>query len=293
MGLRIVGITAFIILVIFGVYLGGKRVWQAVTNNTGTETKTAQVQATPSPITDVDNDGLPDLVEALYGTDPLNPDTDGDGVPDGEEVTLGRDPTIPGPNDVSKPPTGNAVPALDTYTQRYLATLPENAPREDVVNQAKIEAFVNTNKGELLPTIPQQDILTDPATGKEAISRYLNSVSSAHNSALKPVTNADIEAAFELAYVQQQPEAMNNIIASLEQNLSTLKSAPTPQETLGLHTTLIAATQSLLANVKLLANMPKDFIGGLIGAKNIEELAPVFTDLADQVKALEEKYQIE
>jgi hypothetical protein len=33
----------------------------------------------------VDSDGLPDAVELLLGTDPLNPDTDGDGLFDGVE----------------------------------------------------------------------------------------------------------------------------------------------------------------------------------------------------------------
>lgn len=41
---------------------------------------------------DSDGDGLPDAVEALYGTDPNNPDTDGDGFADGEEVRAGYDP---------------------------------------------------------------------------------------------------------------------------------------------------------------------------------------------------------
>jgi len=35
---------------------------------------------------DSDGDGLTDDIEALLGTDPLNPDTDGDGLLDGQEV---------------------------------------------------------------------------------------------------------------------------------------------------------------------------------------------------------------
>ncbi|WP_233595405.1 Ig-like domain-containing protein [Corallococcus sp. CA031C] len=38
---------------------------------------------------DSDNDGLPDVEEAIIGTDPNNPDTDGDGIPDGVEVKVG------------------------------------------------------------------------------------------------------------------------------------------------------------------------------------------------------------
>jgi len=41
---------------------------------------------------DSDNDGLSDLEEGEYGTDPNNPDTDGDGYLDGEEVENGYDP---------------------------------------------------------------------------------------------------------------------------------------------------------------------------------------------------------
>ncbi|MBI2928565.1 MAG: Ig-like domain-containing protein [Verrucomicrobia bacterium] len=41
---------------------------------------------------DLDRDGLPDLVESVYDSDPENPDTDGDGIPDGTEVDQGTNP---------------------------------------------------------------------------------------------------------------------------------------------------------------------------------------------------------
>lgn len=42
---------------------------------------------------DSDSDGLEDYIEAIYGTDPLNPDTDGDGLSDYTELAvLGTDP---------------------------------------------------------------------------------------------------------------------------------------------------------------------------------------------------------
>lgn len=41
---------------------------------------------------DTDKDGLPDEIEAKYGTDLQNFDTDGDGYNDGEEVSHGYDP---------------------------------------------------------------------------------------------------------------------------------------------------------------------------------------------------------
>jgi hypothetical protein len=41
---------------------------------------------------DTDSDGLLDIKEAEYGTDPLNPDTDNDGFLDGDEVKNGFNP---------------------------------------------------------------------------------------------------------------------------------------------------------------------------------------------------------
>ena len=39
---------------------------------------------------DLDGDGLPDGVEIIIGTDPLDPDTDGDGIDDGDEISGGN-----------------------------------------------------------------------------------------------------------------------------------------------------------------------------------------------------------
>jgi hypothetical protein len=51
---------------------------------------------TPTPIPDSDGDGLNDVDEAAWGTDPHNPDTDGDGLSDGAEVhTYHADPLNP------------------------------------------------------------------------------------------------------------------------------------------------------------------------------------------------------
>jgi len=45
---------------------------------------------------DSDNDGLPDNIEKIYGTDVLLPDTDNDGYKDGSEVVNGYNPLIAG-----------------------------------------------------------------------------------------------------------------------------------------------------------------------------------------------------
>lgn len=45
-----------------------------------------------SPLADSDLDGLSDVQEATFGTDPANPDSDGDGLLDGREVLYGTQP---------------------------------------------------------------------------------------------------------------------------------------------------------------------------------------------------------
>jgi hypothetical protein len=65
---------------------------------------------------DTDMDGLPDRVEGLIGTNPMNPDTDGDGIRDGAEVGTGpgyttRDSDMDGMIDFARPDDdGDGVP---------------------------------------------------------------------------------------------------------------------------------------------------------------------------------------
>jgi hypothetical protein len=53
---------------------------------------------------DSDGDGLSDIDELRFGSDPLVQDTDGDGVNDGDEVAQGSDPTDPTDGGIAPPP---------------------------------------------------------------------------------------------------------------------------------------------------------------------------------------------
>ena len=59
-------------------------------------TKSSNSTTTIGPNSDTDNDGLSDLLEAYYKTNPRNPDTDNDGYKDGYEITRGYNPAGPG-----------------------------------------------------------------------------------------------------------------------------------------------------------------------------------------------------
>src|SRR4029434_2563646 len=50
------------------------------------------LEAIPADEPDSDDDGLVDLAEGVYGTDPRDADSDGDGITDGLEASQGTNP---------------------------------------------------------------------------------------------------------------------------------------------------------------------------------------------------------
>ena len=295
LGIYVVFITAVLVIAIVGIYMATKYVLSdRSTTSTPTATPTSLTEAsTRIASEDTDSDKLPDLIENLYRTLPNNPDTDGDGTLDGEEIPLQRDPTITGPNDtlLDVSATGE-VTGVGTYTQKYLATLPSNLDQEDLLTSARLEAFVEEYKGQLLPEIPVSTIKTTTASGEEAVSSYIAAISSVTNIQISAVTSAEIEEAHRLSYSGNQPQPLQDIVIKLENNVKVLQQVAVPAEAVQPHRQLLAASQSLASNVKLLQNMKTDFVGGLIGAKNIELLGPVFEQIANDIGTLKDKYQI-
>lgn len=292
LGLKVVGLTVVVLVVLFGLYWGGRLLLSpgARLGDDGP----ASGQSLVDSQRDTDGDGMADFYEVTYyHTDPNNPDTDGDGVNDLQEVTSGRDPVIAGPQDESKPTTGSAVADVDTYTGQYLAGLPDDAARGEILDQSRLEAFVESSRESLLPEIPVEELHITELEGEGAVSDYLDAISSAHNSSIQPVTSADLEAAFRLQINSSNGEPMRLIVDALDRNLTTLKLALVPAETTALHTRLLAASQALRDNATLLRDIDDDFVGGLVAAKNIEDLGAIFQEIAADVQSLEEKYGLE
>lgn len=286
LGLRVVGVTIVLFLIVFGLYWGGRALL-----NRG-------IDDTPLSLTerqrDTDGDGVADLYEELYyNTNPDNKDSDGDGTSDLDEILAGRDPAAAGPEDESRPATGELVTTQDTFTKKYLASLPTDIARDDILNQSRLTVFVEANKGELLPVIPPETLKFTTEEGAAAVKTYLDATSAAIRQDIKPVTSTDLEAAFRLQVNSGSAESMQTIIASLENNLTLFKATAAPAEVRDIHTRLVAATQALLDNARLLRNIDNDFVGGLIAARKIEELGGVYQTLAADIQALEQKYDLE
>ncbi len=295
-GLIAAGSIFTVFLIGYGIYVGLHALFPAPIPTPTPSSNPSQVLNTSKSATidtDTDGDSLPDLIESSYLADPTKPDTDGDGTTDGDEIALERDPTKAGPDD-PLPSASELAKKQQTlsFTDRYLATLPSNADQAQVLNKQRIEAFIVDEQKQLLPDIPASSLKTTSKSGKEAVQAYLDGISSQHNTAIKPVTSDEIEEAFRLYYSNNSPESLQTLIQTLEQNVRLLKTVETPAETLELHKKLIAASQALVDNTKLLQNMSKDFVGGLMGAKNIEDLGPIFQDIGKQVQAFEVKYNL-
>ncbi len=292
LGLRVVLITTLVVVVAYAIFIGIQWLFSDRSVVEPEALPPAQNEAVLSQ--DTDQDGLPDAVEHIYQTDPTAADTDGDGTHDGDEVALQRNPSLPGPNDAlpAEFSLGETL-SLDTYTGRYLAQLPSNASRDQVLNSESLAAFVEKERLPALPNLVPGTVQVNAEAGKEAVQIYLDSISSSHNSSITAVSSADIELAFRQYYSNGAAVELDRLIKSLESNFAILQEVSAPKEAQALHTKLLMASQSLVDNTKLLKNMPTDFVGGLVGAKNIEDVGSVFSEISSEITALETQYDIQ
>ena len=142
---------------------------------------------------DSDFDGVADVDEEAYGTDPSNPDTDGDGLQDGDELfSVGTDPLSAdtdgdGILDGEDPDTGSGQGAdsdgdgLDDETEQYLGCDPANPDSDGDGLDDLDELYAQTD-----PTNPDSDgdglgDAADPEpfidTDQDHLSDYLEGLS--------------------------------------------------------------------------------------------------------------------
>ncbi len=254
-GIRIVSIVIVVVMILFGI-------WQGITFAIS-QLRTSN--PTPLPST------APTIAASPLAEEPLSPDT-------ARKLTELAD---------------SARQTLTGYTKQYVESLPANSTQEQVLDQQAIENFVNANRGALLPELPEGTVQVSTKTGKQAISDYLDAIAASHNTAIASVTGDTIIAALAKQESGEDPQALLPVRKSIEGNLNIFKSIQAPKEAEALHTKLIQATQALLTSVGLLQNMSSDFVGGLIGQKNLADLNTVFADISEQIRALETKYDLE
>ena len=98
---------------------------------------------------DKDDDGLPDSVEAQYGTEVDNPDTDGDGMSDGWEVQNGLNPLDNGESDdAENDPSEATSDGAEVQEEDDAWPNPDDGPKGDpdrdgLINSIEIEEGTN------------------------------------------------------------------------------------------------------------------------------------------------------
>lgn len=246
---------------------------------------------------DSDTDGLPDALEVIYKTDPYAADTDHDGYVDGKEVANGYDPTIPSPNDklpLHASPGPTPTPAPPTLTQQFFTSTGLPPSRETLTaNEGAVTEFVNeTNARGYLPAVSEKDLHIINASGKAAISRYLDAISIPQNPSLHAVSVEDITTAFEALTKTRNAGLLDAIITDLAENVEALKRVEVPREAVSLHTTYLAASIALLDNTRALKSYETDYVGALVAASRIQGLSTEFDRVEQDIQALEKKYTI-
>lgn len=249
----------------------------------------APLLAPPQP--DRDADGLPDNLETIYRTNPLNKDTDGDGYLDGSEVANGFDPTVAGPNDkLAQPPP---TPAAPTFTQQYFDKVGLPPSRENLLKSDELDEFVaSVNARGFLPAVTDEELNIVPRAGKPAVAAYLDAVSLPQNREITPVQAEHIDDAFRTLTEKKDGKPLDDLIAALGRNAEILRGAPVPGEAIALHKQYLAATLALKANIEHFKNYQTDFVGVLVAASRIDNLRGVFRAVAEGIKELERQYGI-
>ena len=120
-----IAIVIIIIAIIFNY-------WQPNTTKYTNDNLVSETDATSSQTSNVDsdNDGLPDWMENLYGTDPKKSDTDGDGTSDIDEIKANRDPLKANTALEGKEPNDKIDPQLIESEQKTTAEYEKLSPTE-------------------------------------------------------------------------------------------------------------------------------------------------------------------
>jgi len=151
---------------------GGTTSSTSTTDTTTTDTTTTDTTTTDT-IIDTDFDGLSDVDEMTYGTDPLNPDTDFDGMLDGDEIMMGTDPLMP------DGPGGQAFTFGGTLESDQTFAIMESDGTTSTYGKQGY-AFGNKSAGTGLPVTNSDKICglslcTEKMSTAEIIQQYLQS----------------------------------------------------------------------------------------------------------------------
>lgn len=238
---------------------------------------------------DIDQDGLPDIEEVLYRTDPLNKDTDGDGFLDGEEINSGHDPLIPGPNDLLSAFNPNITQKLTTLTISGLyegSLKPENPKFDESINTL-VSAVLNDAVSDLKVEIDYKKLsFSDSSKSNQEI--YIKEISKIFKQFLNAFVTEVNELEKNLSQVGESGFTNQNIINYYENKtfefneiFNKLLIINIPENWKNNHLNLLQTLGQLTEINAYIADGEKDPIKALVGLNRLIEfldIVPAITD---------------
>lgn len=238
---------------------------------------------------DIDQDGLPDIEEVLYRTDPLNKDTDGDGFLDGEEINSGHDPLIPGPNDLLSAFNPNITQKLATLaiSGLYEGSLKPENPKFDESVDTLVSAVLDDAISELKIEIDYKKLsFSDSSRSNQ--EKYIKEISPIYKHFLTAFAIEMSELEKNLSRVGESGFTNQNIINYYENKalefseiFNKLLTVNIPENWETNHLNLLQTAAQLSKINGYIAGGEKDPIKALIGLNRLIEfldIVPVITD---------------
>lgn len=263
----------------------GSERWEREQNTVAEKNKVlAMDSALDKTFLDTDEDGLNDMDEVLWKTDPEKKDTDGDGVPDGEEVKSGRDPAVLRKalsdgswSDELKKPEKSEDPANGTITGQFVedfmkkyigskaavggAALSEKIKAE-LVNSATVNLKKNT--ASYKDEYAKKDIkILQSADPK----KYLNNLARALDENFKNISESELEVmeSFSDTRDPAKLEVLSDYISAYSATVDFMKNEQVPVSYADLHLSLLNSMQNTMLAVQNMQRMPLDPVLGLVG----------------------------
>jgi len=200
---------------------------------------TADQSLVASFVHDADTDGLSNAKEIIFGTDGLNADTDLDGYKDGDEVENGYDPTLTGSARIE-----DNIALMSNLTVTYFMwEAKKTGDKDPRLNEDEIDAFLTERDLATFkaPAISDQEIISSPNNGTEAVKNYLNEFSQIQ----LPAETASYLDVAQSVIQEQKKDVVEGIIAGITQTEQHVRNLPTPQEAKGLQKGYLALFKGL------------------------------------------------
>lgn len=284
----IIGILGGTVVFIIQRLRSDKTVPAATNTETGSLDLAREGQPTVvNPQEDTDNDGLTNVQEQTWGTDPQNSDTDGDGYRDGAEVQANHNPTIAGPND--KLPEdfdpGRDIRPLDTaplqIDQFFADGLDLSGPKENLAESYQKQYKDEERTATSLATFTQrQQIITKLPMPKEgAISLIQSSslddlvlyLSAVEN--IEPLGNkAGLDSALQKLIQNQDVSGFQSLALAVRAYQETIVTARVPAPAVNLHRLLLGYTELLAATFDQITVWPEDQLKSMLGMRQLESI---------------------